>query len=507
MTAKVLMVQGTSSDVGKSLMVAALCRIYSRKGLRVAPFKSQNMALNSAVTSTGHEIGRAQAVQAEAAGVAPTVLMNPILLKPQSETGCQVVLMGKVMSQMSAADYHAHKPALRGAIADALARLREDFDLVIIEGAGSPVEMNLKDHDVANMFVAELCDAPVLLVADIDRGGVFASLVGTMALLEGTERDRVRGFLINKFRGDPKLLGNGLDIIREKTGVRVLGVVPYLRNLAIADEDSVALSNRSLRFDVARANAVRVAIVRLPHISNYDDFLPLERESALDVAYVQDAESIDAAHLVIVPGSKCTAEDMMWLHEQGLAMALRTRAASGKSILGICGGCQMLGSQLLDPEGVEAKRPRVEALGLLPYSTVYEPEKTTRQVEAYAHKNALWEVSEAIRGYEIHMGQIQWKTAPAPAFRIQLRNGAVGTFEDGGVSESGKIVGTMIHGIFENTGLRDSLLIGLGARADGDSFGSNSPSDAEFDRLADTVASHLDMAELDRIIGFAEDSH
>lgn len=507
MTAKVLMVQGTSSDVGKSLMVAALCRIYARRGFRVAPFKSQNMALNSAVTSTGHEIGRAQAVQAEAAGVAPTVLMNPILLKPQSETGCQVVLMGKVMSQMSAADYHAHKPALRGAIADALARLREDFDLVIIEGAGSPVEMNLKAHDVANMFVAELCDAPVLLVADIDRGGVFASLVGTMALLEGTEHARVRGFLINKFRGDPKLLGNGLDIIHEKTGVRVLGVVPYLPNLAIADEDSVALNSRKLRFDADTPRAVKVAVLRLPHISNYDDFLPLEREAALDVAYVQDAESIATASLVILPGSKCTAEDMLWLQEQGLVAAICSRAASGMPILGICGGCQMLGAQLLDPDCVESNRPRVRALGLLPYSTVYTPEKTTAQVEATTHKNALWDVSGAIKGYEIHMGQIRWHEEPEPAFQIQKRNGTVGAMADGGVNENGKIVGTMLHGIFENKPLRDSLLVGLGVSPGCQSSFGASSSEAEFDRLADAVSSQIDMTELDEIIGIAGESH
>ncbi len=500
MTAKVLMIQGTSSDVGKSLIVAALCRIYARRGLRVAPFKSQNMALNSAITPEGLEIGRAQAVQAEAAGTPLSVHMNPILLKPQSETGCQVVLMGKVQATMSASGYHAHKPELRETIASALNTLRATHDLVLIEGAGSPVEMNLKDNDVANMFVAELCDAPVLMVADIDRGGVFASLVGTMALLEGSEHERVRGFVINKFRGDPALLGNGLDILRERTGVPVLGVVPYVRNLAIADEDSVALQTRPQRFDARRTDAVRVAIIRLPHISNYDDVLPLEHEAALDVAFVGDAESVAEADLVIVPGSKCTILDMAWLRSQGLADALVKRAGAGKVILGICGGCQMLGERILDTAHIESNTEEVAGLGLLPFETVYEPTKTTAQVSATSVASSLWDEGTQAAGYEIHMGQLRWLGEPSPAFRIYSRNGQEVDLGDGGTSNNGAVIGTMIHGAFASGPLFGQLLARLGL-----SQASRRTTDAEYDRLADTVETHLDMAALDRIIGISSE--
>ncbi len=497
MSARVLMVQGTSSDVGKSLMVAALCRIYARRGLRVAPFKSQNMALNSFVTPEGHEIGRAQAVQAAAAGISPSVLMNPILLKPQSDTGCQVVLNGKAEASMSAVDYHAHKPALRATIGDALGKLRREYDLVIIEGAGSPVEMNLKEHDVANMFVAELCDAPVLLVADIDRGGVFASLVGTMELLEGSERARVRGFLINKFRGDPALLGDGLEILLSKTGVPVLGVVPYLRDLGVAEEDSVALAHRKTHFDEANRDTRKIAVVHFPHISNYDDVLPLEREAAVEVAFVRDVESIRCADLVVLPGSKSTVADLQWLREQGMAEALLQLAQAGRPIIGICGGCQMLGTRIEDPENVESSHPSVKGLGLLPFFTVFESAKITAQVRATAVRAGVLHDSTEIQGYEIHMGQLHWSGTPSPAFEISTRNGEEVHVPDGGVGNEGRIVGTMIHGIFGNAEVRKTLLSALGVRSGaGDSF-----FDSEIDRLADTVEGYVDVDHLDVIIG------
>ncbi len=521
MTAKVLMVQGTSSDVGKSLMVAALCRIYARRGWRVAPFKSQNMALNSAVTPEGFEIGRAQAVQAAAAGIRPSVLMNPILLKPQSETGCQVVLNGKVAATMSAGDYHSHKPKLRDAIATSLAALRANNDLVIIEGAGSPVEMNLKAHDIANMFVAELCDAPVLIVADIDRGGVFASLVGTMALLEGTEHARVRGFLINKFRGDPALLGDSADFIKAKTGVPVLGVVPHLRNLQIADEDSVALASRSTRFASGDSRA-KVAVIRFPHISNYDDLLPLEREPGLDVAFVRDAQSISEANLLVLPGSKCTSEDLLWLRSLGLDLAIIERAKAAAPILGICGGCQMLGARIDDPNGIESSHPSIAGLGLLSLVTTYKAEKTTAEVRARSTENELWQADGPLEGYEIHMGVLASdhaagadalnasevtrdgsasaaSTGLRPAMHIVQRNDAQAKVPDGGVSENGLVVGTMIHGILDNDELRHSLLRRLGVTPN-----EASSQESEFDRLADAVAAHVDMAALDHIIGIPQ---
>ncbi|HMJ14631.1 MAG TPA: cobyric acid synthase, partial [Polyangiaceae bacterium] len=336
------MIQGTASSVGKSLLVTALCRFFRREGVRVAPFKSQNMALNSAVTPDGFEIGRAQAVQAEAAGLEPAVEMNPILLKPEGESRAQVVVMGKPIGSMPALDYHAHKPRLKAIIADCLDKLRRQYELVIIEGAGSPAEINLKDRDIVNMHVARVADAPVLLVGDIDRGGVFAAFIGTLELLEPDERERVAAFIVNKFRGDVALLQPGLDFLTQRTGKPVLGVVPYVAKLRIADEDSVSLEDRVGRKRPGREQ-LDIAVVRLPRISNYDDVEALEHESGVVVRFVERPEEARGADLVILPGSKHTCSDLAWLRSTGIGHVIEERAQSSQPVLGICGGCQMLG--------------------------------------------------------------------------------------------------------------------------------------------------------------------
>ena len=493
MTGSVIMVQGTASSVGKSLVVTGLCRLFRRAGLRVAPFKAQNMALNAAVAADGGEIGRAQAVQADAAGIDPTVDMNPILLKPEGDSRSQVVVLGKPSASMSATEYHRHKPELRAVVRDALARLRAHFDVVVIEGAGSPAEVNLKDRDIVNMDVAKAAGARVLLVGDIDRGGVFAAFVGTMELLPPDERALVGGFLVNKFRGDPRLLDSGLDFLRERTGVPVVGVLPYLRGLRIADEDSVSLDHRR-RTRRAAPGELEIAIVRLPRIANYDEFDALEHEPGVVVRYVDQPEELRGADLVVLPGSKSTAPDLRWLRASAVADELAARAARGDPILGVCGGCQMLGRAVLDPDRVESDEAEAAGLGLLPIVTRFRREKTTARVRARPIA-ALLGPGEGVEvgGYEIHMGQVERLAGP-PALRLLARNGAACDVEDGAVSPDGAVVGTLVHGLLEDDGLRAALLARLRARRGlGEPSGPPIASrEAEYDRLADALAVHLD---------------
>lgn len=504
MTARAIMVQGTASSVGKSLVVTALCRLFRRAGLRVAPFKAQNMALNSAVSADGGEIGRAQAVQAEAAGIAATVDMNPILLKPEGEARSQVVVLGRPVGSFGAGDYHARKPELRQVVADALGRLRERVDLVVIEGAGSPAEVNLKDRDLVNMAVARMADAPVLLVGDIDRGGVFAAFVGTLELLEPDERARVAAFVVNKFRGDRRLLEPGLDFLTRRTGVPVLGVLPWVRALRIADEDSVSLEDRR-RARPRRPGALDVAVVRFPRISNYDDLAPLEHEAGADVRWVEDPRDLAGADLVVLPGSKCTADDLAWLRRSGLAAEVRQRALDGVPVLGICGGCQMLGTSIEDPHGVESPHPRAEGLGLLPLRTRFGRTKVTARTRARtASASLLGPAGRAVRGYEIHMGEVEPLPGARPAFEILERNGGRAAIPDGAVSPDGAVVGTLLHGILEDDGLRGALLAGLRARRGGAEAPAAAPiarREDEYDRLADHVLANLDWARLCRIAG------
>ena len=505
MTARTLMVQGTASSVGKSIVTAALCRLIRQEGQRVAPFKSQNMALNAFVTPDGGEIGRAQAVQALAARVRPTVDMNPILLKPEGDSRSQVVVLGRSVGSLSALDYHARKPELRGVVADALARLRATCDVVVIEGAGSPAEINLKPRDIVNMFVAELADAPVLLVGDIDRGGVFAAFVGTLELLEPAERARVAAFVINKFRGDIRLLEPGLDFLLERTGVPVLGVLPYVPRLQVADEDSVSLDDRRGRAP-AGPEEVEIAVVRLPRIANYDDFQPLEHEPGVVVRFVEHVHEMASADLVVLPGTKSTLADLAWLRQTGMAAAIVARAARGGRVLGVCGGCQMLGMRIVDPQRIESELEYGEGLGLLPVETEFGPQKRTTQVRAQAAFSSFLLAGEPgfIVGYEIHMGRVSRAANCRGAFIIEQRNGQPDAAVDGALSDDGTVVGTMIHGLFENVAVRSSLIAALRSKKGLSPCAlpsESSPHADEFDRLAAIVRAHFDMKRLLGLIG------
>jgi adenosylcobyric acid synthase len=504
-TARTLMIQGTSSSVGKSIVTAALCRLFRQEGLRVAPFKSQNMALNAFVTPDGGEIGRAQAVQAAAARVVPTVDMNPILLKPEGDSRSQVIVLGKSIGSLSAADYHARKPELRVVVTEALARLRTTHDLVVIEGAGSPAEINLKDRDIVNMFVAKAADAPVLLVGDIDRGGVFAAFVGTLELLEADERARIAGFVVNKFRGDVKLLEPGLRFLEDRTGVPVLGVLPYVQRLQVADEDSVALEERRNRPRAAEGE-IEIAVVRLPRIANYDDFQPLEHEPGVCVRFVEHAREIAGADLVVLPGTKSTMADLAWLRESGIAAAIVERAEGGELVLGICGGCQMLGKTIDDPEGVESDVRFAEGLGLLPFRTQFTARKRTSQVTARGLRDSfLAKSGEEVFGYEIHMGRLQVEAGARndAAFSIRRRNACEAEDLDGSISTGGTVVGTMLHGLFDNEGAKRRLLETLRRRKGApEPAGVDMPTRPdEMDRLADVVRSNLRVDLLRRILG------
>lgn len=504
MAAKTLMVQGTASSVGKSVLVTALCRIFRQMGVRVAPFKAQNMALNAAITPEGGEIGRAQAVQAEAAGLAPSVDMNPILLKPETEARSQVIVRGRLYKSLSFAEYHREKPQLLHTVLESLERLRSAYDLVVLEGAGSPAEINLKQDEIVNMRIARAVDAPVLLVGDIDRGGVFASFVGTMELLEEAERRLIRGFVINKFRGEASLLSPGICHLEERTGLPVLGVIPYFRDIWIPAEDSVSLEERSSsRPDPV---LVDVVIVHSPRIANFDDFEPLTREEGVAVRYVRSPEEWGTPDLVILPGSKSTVADLHYLEQTGLAGLIRRRGEEGGAIIGICGGYQMLGEEILDPDGIESAETRVKGLGLLPVTTLFSKEKSTHQVKAVV-TSPPWFLEgirgAPIRGYEIHMGR-SWGEDLTSPFLVVERSGEKVRSEDGAVHAKGHVLGTYLHGLFHNPLLRSSLLVNLAdwkGLPSTPQWGALPPMELHYDRLADLVRSHLDMEAVAAIAG------
>jgi adenosylcobyric acid synthase len=500
MRGAVVMVQGTCSSAGKSVVATALCRVFARRGFRVAPFKAQNMALNSFVTPEGLEIGRAQAVQAEAAGVEPSVDMNPILLKPEGDRRSQVVVLGRPIGSFGAAEYQARKGELRALVLQCLERLRRRYDVVVAEGAGSPAEVNLREGDLVNMFVARAARAPVVLVGDIDRGGVFASFVGTLELLEAEERSLVRALLVNKFRGDPALLEPGLRFLEERTGVPVLGVLPFLERLGIADEDSVSLDDRR-RKAAAPPGRVDIVVARLPRISNFDDFLPLEQEPEVAVRFVEAPDEVGNPDLFVLPGTKCTATDLEWLRASGLAGVAFERARRGRPLLGICGGFQMLGRSIDDPDRVESSRPRVEGLGLLPVRTVFGREKVTRRVRARpASRSFLTEELPSTAGlsaYEIHMGRIEPLEGRTPAFEV-LGEPGPGRFEG---AVSGAIVGTLLHGLFDDPLLRRSLLSELRRRAgSGPAVLGDWNREAAYDRLADAFCASVRLDLLDSLV-------
>ncbi len=498
MTARTLMVQGTASSAGKSVMVAGLCRILRQDGYRVAPFKSQNMSLNSFVTKDGGEMGRAQVVQAEAAGVEPHVDMNPILLKPEMDQRSQVVLLGKPVFTTPAQEYYQHTPALWKEARAALARLMAAYDVVIIEGAGSPAEINLRDREIVNMRVAREVGAPVLLVGDIDRGGVFAALVGTLVLLDDDERDAIKGFVINKFRGDIALLQPGLEMLEERTRKPVLGVIPYCHDIGIAQEDSIFEPAPHLqRVDVD------IAVIYLPRISNSTDFEPLQHEAGAQVRYIRNPGELGQPDLVIVPGTKSTMADLAHLRRTGLAAAVQRLAREGTPVIGICGGFQILGRSIRDPHGVESQSEEVEGLGLLPVDTVFDREKTTRQVAG----RVVWgegllagAKGLEVSGYEIHMGQT---TDEGLAHPFQVQAGADQLHDDGAVDARGLVLGTYLHGLFQDQALRTVFLNNLRQRKGlSPQLPSVLPSREEYyDRLANLVRQNLDMARIYDICG------
>ncbi len=501
MRAKTLMIQGTASHVGKSVLVTALCRAYKRKGLRVAPFKAQNMALNSFVTPDGKEIGWAQAVQAEAAGLMARVDFNPVLLKPTGDKTSQVIVEGKPVATLSARAYEKFKPKIWDTITAALNRLCDEFDLIVIEGAGSPAEINLKKNDIVNMRVATYARSPVLLVSDIDRGGVFASLLGTLDLLSASERRLVSGLVINKFRGDLGILRPGLRALTARTHKPVLGVLPYFTFEYQDQEDSVGLDQFG-GWAPNSAGKLRVAVVRNPRISNFTDFDSLRQEPCVDFAFVEKPGEIEDADLMILPGSKNTMEDLHALNQSGLANSIREAARNGVFVLGICGGYQMLGNSLKDTHGVESSRRSIRGLGLLDLQTVFHQEKSLHQVHFAARG-----IPGLLAGYEIHMGQTRRGKDCSPLFHIVTRSGNPVQDEDGAISSRGNVLGSYIHGLLTNDSFRHALLKKVAARRGLRLLASSLQRNfaalrqKNFDRLADWVTENLDMNAINRIIG------
>lgn len=495
--AKVIMVQGTTSNAGKSLLVAALCRIFKQDGFKAVPFKSQNMALNSFITADGKEMGRAQVMQAEAAGLEPDVRMNPILLKPTSDSGSQVIVNGKVRGTMPAKDYYAYKKQLIPDILEAYQSLLSESDIVVIEGAGSPAEINLQENDIVNMGLAELVDAPVLLVGDIDRGGVFASLYGTVTLLQPNEQARIKGLIVNKFRGDVDILKPGLDMMEQRLHIPFVGVVPYL-HVDIDDEDS--LSER-LQAGLQPA-LLDIVVIRLPRISNFTDFAPLERIPGVTVRYITRTNELRNPDLIFIPGSKNTMDDLKWMRQNGLEAAIQKYAAAGNPVFGICGGYQMMGLTLADPEGVEAGGS-MDGMRLLPTHTVFCADKTTTQVHGTVEQMSgiLSGLSgTTFDGYEIHMGETTYENGTKPL--TVLTRGSQ-TVRDG--AAAGNCYGTYVHGLFDREAVSKALICALMERkdisvADVQTFDAEQYKQQQYDLLADAVREALDMDAIYRMI-------
>ncbi len=485
MTAPVIMVLGTASSVGKSTLVAALCRIAARRGLRVAPFKAQNMSNNAAVTADGGEIGRSTAVQAEAAGLAATVQMNPILIKPEGHMRSQIIVEGRPWRSLDALDYWQRKDLLWEVVTRNLDALREQCDLVIAEGAGSPVELNLKPRDIVNARVATYAQARTLLVGDIDTGGIFAQLLGTMMLLEPEERALITGLVVNRFRGDPLLFQDGIAILEQRSGLPVLGVVPWVDDLGLAEEDAVALE----RGPAQAGTGITIAVLSIPAIANFDDVDPLAREFGVRIRYVNKPEEIAGAAAIILPGTKHTLAARRWLSERGFDAALATFPGA---IVGICGGYQLLGERISDPLGIEGVGGTMPGLGLLPVETIFAAEKRTVQVEARAR--APWAQDAPLRGYEIHAGRT---TGPIsrPLATITSRGGAQITEDDGHIRADGRVWGCYIHGLFANQAFRRGWLSSLGWQ----NSGAEPPSDP-YDRLADIVESAFGPRHLNDLL-------
>ncbi len=488
-----IMLQGTASSVGKSILTAALCRIFKQEGYTVCPFKAQNMSLNSYITLDGKEMGRAQVFQAYAAGLEPEAYMNPILLKPTTDKKCQVIVNGKVYCNSSAMEYHNMKLMFADMLKSQFKELEEKFDVVVIEGAGSPAEINLRDRDIVNMGMAEIAEAPVLLVGDIDKGGVFAALAGTIMLLREDEKKRVKGTIINKFRGDLNILKPGLTMIEDIIKIPTLGVVPYFK-LQLEDEDGAVSFNKRV------TASIDVAVIKLPHISNFTDFDALRTEEDVSVRFIESDKEFGEPDLVIIPGTKNTMEDLLFLRESG--MEAKIKAYSNKGMLiGICGGYQMLGDTVKDPFGVETELKEIEGMKLLSIDTVFEKEKATTRVKG---KCNILSQDINIYGYEIHMGICSYKAHSRPLFIIHEKDDRSTEHYDGAVNESGNILGTYVHGVFDGESFREYILSkirenkGLPKR---ESKPYESLREQEIDKLADIVRENLNMDRIYEIAG------
>ncbi|MEG0707628.1 MAG: cobyric acid synthase [Cellulosilyticaceae bacterium] len=491
---KAIMVQGTMSNSGKSFITAGLCRIFKQDGYKVAPFKSQNMALNSFITEEGLEMGRAQVMQAEAAGIKPDVRMNPILLKPTSDKGSQVILHGEVLGNVSAKDYFTNKKGLAEEVMKAYNQLAEDFDIIVIEGAGSPAEINLQKDDIVNMGMAEMAKAPVLLVADIDRGGVFAAIAGTLMLQPEEHKDKIKATIINKFRGDVNLLTPGLKMIEDITHVPVVGVLPFLK-VEVDDEDSL-----STKLDHVKGPAlIDIAVMRLPRLSNFTDFNPLEFIEGVNVRYVRTVQELKTPDMIILPGTKNTIHDLMWLRESGLEASILKHAAKGGAVFGICGGYQMLGEMLEDPHGVEGGGS-IRGMGLLKTKTVFEEEKTRTQV-AGKFKEVQGILShltgKTFEGYEIHMGQTTGSEKPLTTLETIL--GEVEERHDGAYADN--VYGSYIHGLFDQEEVAKAVVTSLLAAkgleySDIQGVDIAAYKEEQYDKLAEGLREHLDMKKI-----------
>ncbi|EJP6473951.1 cobyric acid synthase [Clostridium botulinum] len=488
-----IMIQGTASSVGKSLIVAALCRIFKQDGYSVCPFKSQNMSLNSYITLDGKEMGRAQVLQAYAAGLEPEAYMNPILLKPTSDKKSQIIVNGKVYGNSTAMEYHNLKTKFKDMLKEQFEKLEEDFDIVVMEGAGSPAEINLRDRDIVNMGMAELVDAPVLLVGDIDKGGVFASLAGTMLLLNEGEKEKVKGTIINKFRGDVEILKPGLDMLKDIVHIPCLGVVPYTI-LQLEDEDGAVEFNKKVYAPMD------IAVIKMPHISNFTDLDALKSEEDVSIRFITSKEEFKNPDLLIIPGSKNTIEDLLYLRKCGLEEKIKEYSNDGK-IIGICGGYQVLGSKIKDPYKVETDLGEIEGLNLLDMETTFEKEKITTRVSA---KVLNEETQDNVYGYEIHMGISKYGENINPLFKIYNKNGEKVNYFDGAINEKGNVMGTYIHGVFDGVAFREKIINELRIKK-----GLNKKKsevyehmrEKELDKLADTVRQSLDMEKIYSIIG------
>ena len=483
MNQKNLMIQGTTSDAGKTTLVAGFCRLFARRGIRVAPFKPQNMALNSAVTKDGGEIGRSQALQAIACGIEPHSDMNPILLKPNSDTGAQIIIQGKALNNMEAKAYQRFKPKALGYVLESYSRLCSKYDLIIVEGAGSPAEINLRKNDLANMGFAEAADCPVILVSDIDRGGVFAHLIGTLALLSESEQNRVIGFVINRFRGDIKLLEDGLEWLEKETGKPVLGVLPYLSNLNLDQED--AISTKQILNSESTDDRVKIKVPVFPRISNHTDFDVLRMHPKVDLEFVGQGGDLGSADLIILPGSKSVRSDIAWLREQGFDQQIQRHLRYGGKVLGICGGFQMLGEAIEDPQGVEGQPGSSKGLDYLRLSTLLQPQKKLTNVAGYLQLDGNAKVS----GYEIHCGVSTGRALEKPFLSLDGKN-------EGALSEDRRIAGTYLHGLFDQAEALQSVLVWAGL-AEASSLDRNHLREQSLNQLADMLEVHIDWGKFE----------